>query len=152
MPSTAGQCDHTSEASVGVGAVSYTHLDVYKRQASCSAGGSVRPLLDALRKIPTAAVGLKQYASRCGSGVSKTSDNDDSTASLGNSEELSVQHSVREPIPEFSQRPDDGTHDAAVGGDASALAGSPGDGVEVSGASNSAPCEAGAVSGAGAGR
>jgi len=38
------------------------------------------------------------------------SDNDDSAASLGDSEVLSVQHAPGEAIPEFCQRPDDGTH------------------------------------------
>lgn len=37
------------------------------------------------------------------------SHNEDSTASLGHSEVLSVQHSVGDMIPEFSQRPDKGT-------------------------------------------
>ena len=41
--------------------------------------------------------------------VTKMRDNEDSTASLGNSEVLSVQHSVGPPIPEFSQRPEEGS-------------------------------------------
>lgn len=36
------------------------------------------------------------------------SDNEDSTTALGHSEELSVQHSVSEPVPELDQRPEDG--------------------------------------------
>jgi len=36
------------------------------------------------------------------------SDNEDATASLRDSEVLSVEHSVGEPIPEFSQRPEEG--------------------------------------------
>jgi hypothetical protein len=36
------------------------------------------------------------------------SDNEDATAPLGHSKELSVQHSPRATIPEFRQRPDDG--------------------------------------------
>jgi hypothetical protein len=36
------------------------------------------------------------------------SDKEDTTASLGHSEELSVQHSPGATIPEFRQRPDDG--------------------------------------------
>jgi hypothetical protein len=51
-----------------------------------------------------------------GSGpVSKTSDNEDTSPALRDgsgpsphSHELSVQHSVREPIPEFAQRPEEG--------------------------------------------
>jgi hypothetical protein len=51
---------------------------------------------------------LKKY--RCGrSPVSKVSDNEHTAASLGHSEPLSVQHSVGEPIPELSQRPEEGT-------------------------------------------
>jgi hypothetical protein len=42
------------------------------------------------------------------------SDKEDTTATLGNSEELSVQNSVGDPIPEFPQRPDDGTHIGSV--------------------------------------
>ena len=38
------------------------------------------------------------------------SDKDDSTAPLGDSEVLSVQHSPGDAIPEFPQRPDDGSH------------------------------------------
>jgi len=60
--------------------------------------------------MPAAALGLKEYLSRCSPGGSKMSDNDDSTAPLGDSEALSVQHSPGEAIPEVSQRPDDGTH------------------------------------------
>jgi hypothetical protein len=42
------------------------------------------------------------------------SDKEDATAALGHSIELSVQNSVGDPIPEFSQRPDDGTHIGSV--------------------------------------
>jgi hypothetical protein len=38
------------------------------------------------------------------------SDKEDATAALGNSEVLSVQNSVGVPIPEFSQRPEYGSH------------------------------------------
>ena len=38
------------------------------------------------------------------------SDNDDSLASLGDPEALSVQHSVGVPIPAVSQRSEDGSH------------------------------------------
>jgi hypothetical protein len=44
------------------------------------------------------------------------SDKEDAAAALGNSEVLSVQHSVGEPIPEVSQRPDNGTHISSVVG------------------------------------
>jgi hypothetical protein len=47
---------------------------------------------------------------RCGtSPVSKISDNEDATASLGHSEILSVKHSVGEPIPAFDHAPEEGT-------------------------------------------
>ena len=66
------------------------------------------PLRSALLNIPAHAVGLKKNL--CGSTpVSKTRDKDDSTATLRDSEVLSVQHSVSEPIPEFDQRPEEGT-------------------------------------------
>ena len=66
------------------------------------------PLRSALLKIPAHAVGLKKNL--CGSDpISKTRDNEDSTATLRDSEVLSVQHSVGEPIPELHQRPEEGT-------------------------------------------
>jgi hypothetical protein len=37
------------------------------------------------------------------------SDNEHTAASLGHAEELSVKHSVGEPIPELDQTPEDGT-------------------------------------------
>jgi hypothetical protein len=63
--------------------------------------------LRATLRISRAIRVLKKY---CGgrSPVSKMRDNDDATASLRDSEVLSVQHSVGPPIPEFFQRPDDG--------------------------------------------
>jgi hypothetical protein len=56
---------------------------------------------------------LKKYFRRCRPGFSKMPDKEDAAAALGNSEELSVQNSVGDPIPEFRQRPDDGTHVAS---------------------------------------
>jgi hypothetical protein len=57
--------------------------------------------------MPRQAVLLKKY--RCGtSPVSKISDNEHAAASLWNSEELSVQNSVGEPIPEFAHCPENG--------------------------------------------
>jgi hypothetical protein len=59
------------------------------------------------RRIPAQAFGLKKH--RCGtSPVSKKSDKEHATASLGNSEVLSVKHSPREPRPEFCQPSDEG--------------------------------------------
>lgn len=72
-------------------------------------GGNDLPLASARLRIPAAALWLKKYRAGTGS-VSSTSDNDDTTAPLWNSGVLSVQHSVGEPKPELSQRPEDGTH------------------------------------------
>jgi len=58
--------------------------------------------------MPLHAVAERKYL--CGTGpVSKVSDNEHTTASLGHSEVLSVQDSVGELIPEFCQRPEEGT-------------------------------------------
>ena len=78
--------------------------------ATSSVGGRRRFLLDARRRIPRQALGLKKYFCRCSPGISKTSDNEDSTAALGDSEVLSVQHSPRDAIPDVNQRFDDGCH------------------------------------------
>ena len=76
--------------------------------AVCSKGGNDLARFAARRSIPAQAFALKKY--RCGrSPVSKMSDNEDSTASLGDSKELSVQHSPGATIPEFRQRPEDGS-------------------------------------------
>lgn len=58
--------------------------------------------------MPLQAVPLKK--NRGGTApISNMSNNEDATAPLWNSEELSVQHSVGEPIPEFDHAPEDGT-------------------------------------------
>jgi hypothetical protein len=76
--------------------------------AAFSIGGSALPLRSALLNIPAHAVGLKKNL--CGSApVSKTRDKDDSTATLRDSEVLSVEHSVSEPVAELHQRPEEGT-------------------------------------------
>jgi len=55
--------------------------------------------------MPRHAVALKK--NRCGtSPISKISDNEDAAPSLWNSEMLSVQNSVGEPIPEFDHAPE----------------------------------------------
>jgi hypothetical protein len=57
--------------------------------------------------MPAQARWLKKY--RCGtSPVSKIADNEHTLASLGQSEILSVQNSVSEPIPEFAQPSEEG--------------------------------------------
>jgi hypothetical protein len=58
--------------------------------------------------MPRQAVALKKNR-RGTSPVSKVPDNEHTAASLGHSEELSVKHSVGEPVPEFDQAPEDGT-------------------------------------------
>jgi hypothetical protein len=58
--------------------------------------------------MPLQAVALKK--NRCGtSPVSKISDNEHAAASLGNSKELSVKHSVGDAIPELDHAPENGT-------------------------------------------
>ena len=72
-----------------------------------SKGGNTLARFAARRRIPAQAFALKKY--RCGTTpVSKMSNNEDATAPLGHSEELSVQHSPGATIPEFCQRSDDG--------------------------------------------
>jgi hypothetical protein len=56
--------------------------------------------------MPTAAFWLKE--NRGGTCDSRMCDNEHARASLGDSEKLSVQHSVGEPIPEFRQTPEEG--------------------------------------------
>jgi hypothetical protein len=73
-----------------------------------SKGGNAQVRFAARRSIPAQAIALMKYR-RGTPPVSKMSDNEDATASLGHAEELSVQHSPGATIPEFSQRPEDGT-------------------------------------------
>jgi hypothetical protein len=80
--------------------------------ASASCGGSSRPRFAARRRIPRAALGLKKYLDRSGR-VSKTSDKEDATAALGDSEPLSIQNSPRHAVPEVIQVPEDGTEIAS---------------------------------------
>jgi hypothetical protein len=71
--------------------------------------GNCTRFLTARRRIPAHAFGLKEYFAGT-SRVSKTSDNEDATAALWNSQVLSVKHAPGDAIPEFAQRPDDGSH------------------------------------------
>jgi hypothetical protein len=83
--------------------------------AAARDGGSDFPRFSARRRIPRQAFAVKKY--RCGtSPVSKISDNEHTPPSLGDSSrvvacshELSVKHSVGEPIPELAQAPEEGT-------------------------------------------
>jgi hypothetical protein len=79
-----------------------------RSKAVRSNGGNDLPRFSARRKIPAQAFALKKY--RSGSvPPSSTANNEDATTTLGHSEELSVQNSVSDPIPEPCQRPDDGS-------------------------------------------
>lgn len=81
-----------------------------------SGSGNRRPRFSARRRIPCAAFWLKKYFAGTGD-VSKTSRNEDATATLGDSEVLRIQHSPSDAIPEVNQRPEDGTHiPSSVGG------------------------------------
>lgn len=66
------------------------------------------PRFAARRRIPRQAFALKKY--RCGTlpESSRMCDKEDSAAALWNSEVLSVKNAVGEPIPELSQRPEEG--------------------------------------------
>ena len=70
--------------------------------------GNFFPRFAPRRSIPEQAISRKKY--RCGTPpVSKMSNNEDSTASLGHSDELSVQHSPGATIPDFRPEFDDRT-------------------------------------------
>jgi len=73
-----------------------------------SKGGNALARFAARRRIPAQAFALKKYR-RGTPPASKMSDNEDATAALRDSEELSVQHSPGATIPEFRQRPEDGS-------------------------------------------
>lgn len=77
--------------------------------AASKGAGNLFPRRSARRRIPAHAFAESEYLARCGPVVSKTSDNEHTLAPLGQSEELSVQDSVGPPIPEVSQRPEDGS-------------------------------------------
>jgi hypothetical protein len=82
--------------------------------AAFSIGGNSFPLRSARLKIPLQAFGESEYFSGSGP-VSKTSDNEDTSPALRNgsgpsphSHVLSVKHPVGPPIPELTQRPEEG--------------------------------------------
>ena len=89
-----------------VGILSAASLEATK--ACINAGGSALPFAAARRRMPRQAVALKK---NCGgtSPVSKISDSEDATAPLWNSEVLSVENPVGEPIPEFCHPSEDGS-------------------------------------------
>jgi hypothetical protein len=76
--------------------------------ACSNIGGRAFPLRFARLKIPAQAFAERKNLGGS-SPISKTRNNEDSTTTLGYSKVLSVQHSVGEPIPEFDQRPEEGT-------------------------------------------
>src|SRR6266702_5057882 len=87
--------------------------------ASCSnaiwsAWGSARPRRAARRRIPVAALGLKQYFE--GTWGSTTADKQHSSAALGDSEVARIQHPPRNAVPEFIQRGEDRLEVPAVVG------------------------------------
>ena len=74
--------------------------------AACKRGGNVRPRFFARRKIPEAAFALKKNL--CGAWLSKTSDNEQTAAALGDSEKLAVKHTPLNPIPALDhEKPED---------------------------------------------
>jgi hypothetical protein len=83
------------------GAVEVVTPATHSRAAAKSAGNFL-PRRAARRRIPAQAFPLKKYR-RGTSPVSKMSDNEDATAALGHSEELSVQDPPGATIPEFRQ-------------------------------------------------
>ena len=85
--------------------------------ALCKYSGSCFPLLVARLKIPCAAFGDSENFFRCSPCVSKTSDNEDSTTTLGDSEVLSIKHPPSHAIPATDQRfNDDGHVSSVIGG------------------------------------
>jgi hypothetical protein len=67
--------------------------------AFCKRVGNIRPRFCALRRIPRAALALKKNL--WGTGLSNTSDNEQTTAALGDSEKLAVKDTPANPIPAF---------------------------------------------------
>ncbi len=105
---------HPPAAALAVQSVSYERSGPVEvvTPATCSraaakSAGNFFPRLAARRRIPAHALALKKYR-RGTSPVSKMSDNEDATATLGHSEELSVQHPPGATIPEVRQRREDG--------------------------------------------
>jgi hypothetical protein len=90
--------------------------DAAARSARSSASGSFFPRLSARRRIPAHAFGLKKNRGGTLPVSSSTSDNEHTPPSLWDgtrvrfhSDVLSVHDSVREPVPELDQRPEEGS-------------------------------------------
>ena len=84
-------------------------------RARCKSAGNFFPRLSALRRIPLHAFALKENLGGT-LPVSKTSDNEHTSPALRDgawvplcSHPLSVQDPVGPPIPQFPQRPEEGT-------------------------------------------
>jgi hypothetical protein len=88
-------------------------------RADFSIGGKAFPLRSARLKIPLQALGESEYFSGSGpvssTSLNEATNDEDPAAALRDgsgpsphSHVLSVQHSVREPIPELAQRPEEG--------------------------------------------
>lgn len=108
----------SGEAVVDVGHPSSDGLGSTElRDASISAfsssGGNTRPLRRARSRIPVQARALKKYRRRW-SPVSKMSDNEDTIASLGNTEALSVKYSPTEAIPALNHAGEEVLEGSAV--------------------------------------
>jgi|SRR5882724_10956872 len=84
---------HADNVIFSVGVIAVARAD----KASANRMGNSLPRFLALRKIPAAAFGLKKYL--CGTWLSKTSNNEHATATLGDSEKLAVKHAPANPIP-----------------------------------------------------
>jgi hypothetical protein len=81
--------------------------------ASSRSDGNRRPRRRARSRIPAHARALKKYRDRW-SPVSKISDNEDATSSLGHAEVLSVEHSVGDAIPDVDHELDERTECSSV--------------------------------------
>jgi hypothetical protein len=109
----AGEVWHLVDANGSIGLAGFEHGEVVivfvspprrvasDSNAACKRDGNSLPRFSALRKIPCAALGLKKNL--LGTWLSKTSDNEHTSASLGDSEVLRVKHTPRQTITEFIQ-------------------------------------------------
>ena len=75
------------------------HTSAAARSTAPSGSGKLFPLLSARLSIPRHALGLKQYGPRCPP-RSKMSDKKHTAASLGHSEELRVEYTPCQTVPE----------------------------------------------------
>jgi hypothetical protein len=90
--------DSAGEGDGEIGSV-VASLAANSSSAFCKRVGNIRPRFCALRSIPRAALALKKNL--WGTGLSKTSDNEQTSATLGDSEKLAVKDTPANPIPAF---------------------------------------------------